>query len=253
MRNQAYADRSSCVKLRKNDRGSEDGASQGSVHVRLRKPQRLSGREGHPRRSSDAQGSNSSMCRSCWAELTQNAVDRATAMRRDIILDGASNVRDLCWPLRPRRSRNAPRVIRSAALDHLSEVGRSAFGKLGMAVVIDLRGKEEVLRAPELEGTTPVHLPIEPTKDLLAQLSAGTLTLDSTVAVMEATYRRHVVDRVTVFATVLDYILNAKRRPVLFHCAAGKDRMGLAAALVLTALAVPWPLILEDYLLNNRL
>jgi protein-tyrosine phosphatase len=48
-------------------------------------------------------------------------------------------------------------------------------------------------------------------------------------------------------------VLDAKRRPVLFHCAAGKDRTGVAAALILTALGVRPSIIMDDYLLSNRL
>jgi len=40
---------------------------------------------------------------------------------------------------------------------------------------------------------------------------------------------------------------------VLFHCAAGKDRTGFAAALVLTALGVPWADVVADFEATNRL
>ena len=37
-----------------------------------------------------------------------------------------------------------------------------------------------------------------------------------------------------------------------FNCSAGKDRTGIAAALMLTALGVPRETVIEDYLLTNR-
>jgi protein-tyrosine phosphatase len=37
----------------------------------------------------------------------------------------------------------------------------------------------------------------------------------------------------------------------VFHCTAGKDRTGFAAALLLEALGVPRDIILQDYLLTN--
>ena len=37
----------------------------------------------------------------------------------------------------------------------------------------------------------------------------------------------------------------------MFHCTAGKDRTGFAAALLLEALGVPRAVILQDYLLTN--
>jgi protein-tyrosine phosphatase len=169
-----------------------------------------------------------------------------------IVLDGTSNVRDLGWPVSGPGRR---RVVRSAHLDQLSPNGRRAFAELGIAVVIDLRGKAEAAAAPMLDGTRRVHLPIEPTvvAELLDQRARGTLNVDSAVAVMQGAYRRFVLDHAAVFAELLHNVLAARQRPVLFHCAAGKDRTGVAAALLLTALGVPPDVIMEDYLLSNRL
>ena len=38
----------------------------------------------------------------------------------------------------------------------------------------------------------------------------------------------------------------------VFHCSAGKDRTGMAAALILGALEVPRKVIVEDYLLTSK-
>jgi protein-tyrosine phosphatase len=170
-----------------------------------------------------------------------------------IVLDGASNIRDLT-SLLATRSPGTRRVLRSANLDRLSPEGRRRFGELGIGVVIDLRGKAEAAAAPDLEGTTRVHLPIEPNvvASLVAQQAAGTLSAASAMLVMERTYRHYIVDHVAVFAALLNHVSAAKRRSVLFHCAAGKDRTGIAAALLLTALGVPRAAIVADYLLSNR-
>lgn len=42
------------------------------------------------------------------------------------------------------------------------------------------------------------------------------------------------------------------RGSVLWHCSEGKDRCGLTAAFLLTALDVEWDAIVEDYLLTNE-
>ncbi len=47
-------------------------------------------------------------------------------------------------------------------------------------------------------------------------------------------------------------LFSAGGRPVLFHCAAGKDRTGFAAAITLRILGVPLEVVLEDYLLSNQ-
>ena len=47
-------------------------------------------------------------------------------------------------------------------------------------------------------------------------------------------------------------LFSAKGRPVLFHCAAGKDRTGYAAAIILRILGVPLEVVMDDYLLSNQ-
>ena len=46
--------------------------------------------------------------------------------------------------------------------------------------------------------------------------------------------------------------LLAGRAPLAFNCSAGKDRTGVAAALLLTALGVPRAVVTQDYLLSAR-
>ena len=53
-----------------------------------------------------------------------------------------------------------------------------------------------------------------------------------------------------------DVVMAVGERPapsaVLWHCSAGKDRTGIAAALLEHALGVPEELVVEDYLASNR-
>ena len=42
------------------------------------------------------------------------------------------------------------------------------------------------------------------------------------------------------------------RRPLVMHCSHGVHRTGTAAAILLSALGVPWETVREDYLLSNR-
>jgi protein-tyrosine phosphatase len=53
------------------------------------------------------------------------------------------------------------------------------------------------------------------------------------------------------FATVLALAMDGTRRPMVFHCTAGKDRTGFAAAIVLLALGVPRATVVDDYLFSN--
>lgn len=171
-----------------------------------------------------------------------------------IVLDGTTNVRDLSWPFATTRQPGTRRIFRSACLDRLSAHGRHAFGELRVGVIIDLRGKQEAAAAPQLDGAIRVHLPIEPTvvAQLLGLQAAGTLSASAAVDVMEDTYRDYIVNYAEIFTGIFHHIIKAKHQPVLFHCAAGKDRTGVAAALILTALGVAPSVIMKDYLLSNQ-
>jgi protein-tyrosine phosphatase len=51
---------------------------------------------------------------------------------------------------------------------------------------------------------------------------------------------------------ILTDLADESRLPAVFHCAAGKDRTGIVAALLLSVLGVPEEDILDDYELTSR-
>jgi protein-tyrosine phosphatase len=69
---------------------------------------------------------------------------------------------------------------------------------------------------------------------------------------MQTTYRDFVKSDSHRFAQLFEHMLDHPE-PLLFHCTAGKDRTGLAAALILSALGVSQSDIWHDYLLTNQL
>jgi protein-tyrosine phosphatase len=54
------------------------------------------------------------------------------------------------------------------------------------------------------------------------------------------------------YAGLLRALSDPGNRPLVFHCTQGKDRAGFGAAMVLSALGVPWETVVEDYLLSNH-
>src|SRR5690606_28692555 len=63
--------------------------------------------------------------------------------------------------------------------------------------------------------------------------------------------RDFVEQHTPVYREWMQSLLQADAYPALFHCTAGKDRTGFAAALVLAALDVPQDTIYQDYLATN--
>jgi protein-tyrosine phosphatase len=70
--------------------------------------------------------------------------------------------------------------------------------------------------------------------------------------VMFNTYRQLALDFTAEYAHFLQAVLQAQGQPVLWHCTAGKDRAGFAAALLLKMLGVDFDTIQQDYLLSGK-
>lgn len=174
---------------------------------------------------------------------------------RTLALAGASNFRDLGGYLGTggRRLRWR-RLFRSDHLAALTEHDQQTLTGLGLTRAVDLRGvAERGAMAYALPGVTQLPLPIEPTvvqraKELAA--TGQTLTADVAVALMQDTYRAFVAHNTPQFAALFAQLLD-NDTPLVFHCTAGKDRTGFAAALLLLALGVSRHDVMQDYLLTN--
>ncbi len=175
---------------------------------------------------------------------------------RVLPLQGASNFRDLGgYRGHGGRTLRWRRVFRSDHLGALTAADQALLAQLGVARVIDFRGQAERAAVPyELPGVAQHSLAIEPTvvQRMHERAAAGQpLTPAAVAGLMQDLYRALVNDQAHRFAALFDHLLDADT-PLVFHCTAGKDRTGLAAALILLALGVPRDTVVNDYLLTNR-
>jgi protein-tyrosine phosphatase len=172
-------------------------------------------------------------------------------------LQGATNFRDLGgYAGTGGRALQWRRLFRSDHLAGLTDADRARLATLGPATAFDFRGDAERAATPyDLPGLTQRSLAIEPSvvqrmQDLVA--AGGTLTAPLVTDLMADLYRSLIRDQAHHFAALFDHLLQTDA-PVVFHCTAGKDRTGVAAALILLALGVPREQVLQDYLLTNAL
>lgn len=166
-----------------------------------------------------------------------------------------SNFRDLgLYAGECGRRMRAGRIYRSDHFGALSADDIMALQPLGIARVLDFRGTTERLSAMCALPQVQVHsLAIEPTvvQVLGAMLAAGEpITTADVVTHMQDTYRGFVRRNSPRFAELFGHLL-ASDAPLVFHCTAGKDRTGFAAALILHALGVSPADVMRDYLLTN--
>jgi len=167
---------------------------------------------------------------------------------RRIELDGPVNFRDLGGYVgRDAKTVAWRQVFRADGLDSMTRRDLDIVaGQLGVATVIDLRTPREI----ELIGLGPVAQAglswhnvsiIDETQRLWQQaLDHGTI-VEQYFVMLDGSSAR--------FVEALELIAAAEG-PLVFHCAAGKDRTGLLAALLLSLLEVDDPTIGADYALT---
>nr|WP_205863440.1 tyrosine-protein phosphatase [Planosporangium thailandense] len=161
------------------------------------------------------------------------------------------NFRDVGgYPTLDGRTVRWGRLYRSDSLGKLRGDDWERFRALGVRTVIDLRYPWEIEakgRVPAGDGLTYHNLSIEHRSYDQAALAADV----ETARFLADRYAEVVADGVKELRQVLDVIAVADNAPVVFHCAAGKDRTGIVAALVLSLLGVSEADIVADFALTG--
>lgn len=132
--------------------------------------------------------------------------------------------------------------------DGVHRLAPGVFGELGVRTVLDLRTLAEIDERGRAEGEHDWHhLPVlqttwDPTW-LTPDLAAERFLADRYLVMLE--------EGGTSLGTALRLLADPDRVPAVFHCAAGKDRTGVLAALVLSLLGVDEAVIATDYGLSR--
>jgi protein-tyrosine phosphatase len=181
----------------------------------------------------------------------------APAHTRVLPLQGGRNFRDLGgYRTADGRSVKWGLLYRSGQMHDLTAADYTYLQKRGIRTVCDFRDTGERTREPTLwpAGQRPKVLSDDYTLDVSAMKLPGDpagWTREQVVTAMTATYPQLLDQFNGQYARMFAELL-AGDVPLAFHCTAGKDRTGVAAALLLTALGVPRTTVVEDYLLSNQ-
>ncbi|MCC8190493.1 MAG: tyrosine-protein phosphatase [Planctomycetes bacterium] len=174
---------------------------------------------------------------------------------RIVATDGAPNLRDLGGlPALAGRRVRPGRLYRSDDLSALSDADLGRLADLGIRTVIDFRDRSEAAAAPDRfprSVRNRIAIPIEAGR-LMRGLAGDSLTRTKSEGIMISVYRALINDFQAAFRDFFAVAADPEMAPVLFHCTAGKDRTGVAAALVLAGVGVEPAVIMEDYLLSNH-
>ncbi len=139
-------------------------------------------------------------------------------------------------------------VYRSDSLHFLAEDDLPAFDALGVKSIYDLRRASERERFPG--PREHIHLEI-PTGPFDSARTAALKTRRDGEQSLLTDYLWMLANAAPAFGDLFSRLAGSERLPAVIHCYSGKDRTGLAAALLLTALGVGRETVLDDYGLTN--
>lgn len=191
-------------------------------------------------------------------------------MSKVLDFKSVKNIRDLggCKTI-DNRTVKSGLLYRGVTISNLSlDKDIQKFLELHIKTIFDLRSEDEVLERPDpkIPGTKYIREPgmiffgndsidfsPEGIERILNSDQAKKYNISSDMSHEDLfclMYRKMLRNHRT-FSKLFDVLLD-KETPVYFHCAAGKDRTGAAALLILLALGVDRQEAMKDYLLTNE-
>ena len=191
-------------------------------------------------------------------QISGKAKDKIILFRERLVpLPGTCNFRDIGgYYSTNKKSIKWGKVYRSDFLGKLNFNSWAILKELGIKTVIDFRGREERLKnidkLPANINYIPIPIKQGEQEDMIKsallrgegnRLDGHQIMKDIYIFLVDAAFEQY-----RIFFQILK---DENNYPVVFHCTAGKDRTGYAAALLQHFLEVDDQTIMHDYLLSN--
>lgn len=173
--------------------------------------------------------------------------------------EGIHNLRDLGgYATADGRQVQWGKLYRSANFAEATPADLAALSQLGLATFIDLRSTPEKAEEP---NRLPDPLPFEVVEipildegnqalvgEVMERVESGDFDGFDPGQKMQQANRQFASVFTPQFRQLFATVVAADGAPVLWHCTAGKDRTGFAAAVLLRILGVPRETIMQDYM-----
>jgi len=172
-----------------------------------------------------------------------------------VLLQSQPNFRDLGgYPTTDGRKIKTGLLFRSGDLHSWTEEELQNLEKLNIGTIIDFRSDREREHRPDsvissVKSIMNLVIPDITREQATEYLASGNARGLETLLI--EVYITMVNDNQREYKEFFNILTQTHHLPILFHCAAGKDRTGLASLFLLTALGVDMKLILEDYYSTN--
>ena len=170
-------------------------------------------------------------------------------------MDGAFNTRELGgYKTTDGKSVKWGVLFRSDKLSDISENDQKYLQSLGIKRIVDFRSEAEKTEDPNIipEGINYIETPINVDGAMRSKIEAvlkGETKKEIKSFLVDAN-KEFVTNYTSVYEDFLRGLID-EDGPTLFHCTAGKDRAGFAAAITLIALGVSKEDVIEDYMKTN--
>ncbi|GAB5453465.1 MAG: tyrosine-protein phosphatase [Halioglobus sp.] len=177
--------------------------------------------------------------------------------------EGIHNFRDLGgYPAADGRQVKWGVLYRTGTLAHASRADMDVLARLQLETLIDFRSamekEEEPNRLPEPLTFEVVEIPTldkgneTMVAEIFERIDSGNFEGFDPDATMIEGNRQFASEFTPQFRLFTQEVLEAQGRPVLWHCSAGKDRTGFAAAILLRILGVDQETVMADYLASRQ-
>lgn len=181
---------------------------------------------------------------------------KAILAERRLPMKGGYNFRDLGgYKTREGKYVKWGKIFRSDDLYNLTPEDLNYLSSIPITSIVDFRSQGEAESAPDkLPASVAEHFAffVSP-----GNLDSSGMDFANLAANADSLMMQVNISLVTDSSTIRRYkdffalLQDEKNIPLLFHCSAGKDRTGMGAALILSALGVDEETIYQDYLLSN--
>lgn len=183
--------------------------------------------------------------------MTTKVVRRSQTAQRCISLAEVYNLRDVGgYPTTDCRRVRWGHIFRADGLHRANQTDRDGIRALGIRTVIDLRSWDEVaaghVSVVAIGAERFHHLPVLHSLDA----TLGPAAVTDPEETLAHTYGKMLEEGSLAIALALRVMADPSSHPVVFHCAAGKDRTGILAAVLLSILGVDDATVAEDYALS---
>ena len=185
----------------------------------------------------------------------QSCADREEPQFSDTWIDlhSIANARQLGgYPTKSNRVVKQNMILRTGELASLSNADKNLLvNAYRLRHIIDLRDEVEVADNPDpvIEGVQYHHLIVWPREVRLRNIQESANNAEFIINYYTAFALEPAA--IKAYKKMFDVLLKNEAGSVLIHCVHGKDRTGIATALILNALDVEWNVIEQEYLLSN--